>query len=130
MHVPMMECQPPTSLRFAMCANVRGWCMTHDFLKNNPKKRYLCDGYGSDRVFAFESATGIYMNQSFGGRSPAGLQPGANASSQPHGTALSRRHSINSRILIPPQYSGAPHQGPLASEARNISVMLTCAIPI
>jgi len=46
---------------------------------------YLCDGYGSDRVFAFESATGIYMNQSFGGRSPAGLHPGANASSQPHG---------------------------------------------
>lgn len=38
MHVPMMECQPPTSLRFAMCANVRGWCMTHDFLKTTPKK--------------------------------------------------------------------------------------------
>jgi len=46
---------------------------------------YLCDGYGSDRVFAFESATGIYMNTSFGGRSPAGLKPGAAASSQPHG---------------------------------------------
>jgi len=51
----------------------------------NTPYMYLCDGYGSDRVFAFESATGRYMNKSFGGRSPAGLHPGEAASQQPHG---------------------------------------------
>ena len=49
------------------------------------KYMYLCDGYGSDRVFAFESATGRYMNMSWGGRSPAGLHPGALGPTQPHG---------------------------------------------
>jgi hypothetical protein len=51
----------------------------------NSKYMYLCDGYGSDRVFAFESATGKYMNKSWGGRSPAGLHPGAAGPTQPHG---------------------------------------------
>jgi hypothetical protein len=52
----------------------------------NTKYMYLCDGYGSDRVFAFESATGEYMNKSWGGRSPAGLVPGVpGARAAPHG---------------------------------------------
>lgn len=50
------------------------------------KYMYLCDGYGSDRVFAFESATGRYTNRSWGGRSPLGLHPGvAGAAAAPHG---------------------------------------------
>eukprot|EP00656_Telonema_subtile_P009580 TRINITY_DN14513_c0_g2_i2.p1 TRINITY_DN14513_c0_g2~~TRINITY_DN14513_c0_g2_i2.p1 ORF type:complete len:341 (-),score=59.21 TRINITY_DN14513_c0_g2_i2:236-1258(-) len=51
----------------------------------NSKYAYLCDGYGSDHVYAFDSSTGEYMNQSWGGRSPAGLHPGAEAKTQPHG---------------------------------------------
>lgn len=47
---------------------------------------YLCDGYGSDRVFAFESATGKFTGKTWGGRSPAGLHPGVTAArAQPHG---------------------------------------------
>ena len=47
---------------------------------------YLCDGYGSDRVFAFEASTGHFMNRTWGGRSPAGLHPGVTAArQQPHG---------------------------------------------
>lgn len=47
---------------------------------------YLCDGYGSDRVFAFDSTNGEFMNKTWGGRSPAGLKPGvAGAAAQPHG---------------------------------------------
>jgi len=46
---------------------------------------YLCDGYGSDHVYAFDSTSGEYMNKSWGGRSPAGLHPGAAAQAQPHG---------------------------------------------
>ena len=47
---------------------------------------YLCDGYGSDHVYAFERSTGTFMNQTFGGRSPAGLHPGvAGALAAPHG---------------------------------------------
>ena len=34
---------------------------------------YLCDGYGSDRVFAFDSATGEFQNKTWGGRSPLGI---------------------------------------------------------
>ncbi len=51
----------------------------------NSDYMYLCDGYGSDRVFAFERSTGRYMNKSWGGRSPAGLHPGAAGPTQPHG---------------------------------------------
>jgi hypothetical protein len=51
----------------------------------NSKYMYLCDGYGSDRVFAFERATGKYMNKSWGGRSPGGLHPGSAGPTQPHG---------------------------------------------
>ena len=52
----------------------------------NSKYMYLCDGYGSDHVYAFESATGTFMNKTFGGRSPAGLHPGvAGARAAPHG---------------------------------------------
>ena len=52
----------------------------------NSKYAYLCDGYGSDHVYAFEAATGTYMNRSWGGRSPAGLHPGYPAAKeQPHG---------------------------------------------
>lgn len=47
---------------------------------------YLCDGYGSDRVFAFDSTTGEFMNKTWGGRSPGGLHPGLpGARLQPHG---------------------------------------------
>lgn len=47
---------------------------------------YLCDGYGSDHVYAFDRATGSFMNKTWGGRSPAGLKPGVQAArQQPHG---------------------------------------------
>eukprot|EP00912_Choanoflagellata_sp_UC4_P001059 UC4_evm2s652 len=47
---------------------------------------YLCDGYGSDKVYAFDKDTGDYMNKSWAGRSPGGLAPGLpGARQQPHG---------------------------------------------
>jgi len=49
------------------------------------KYAYLCDGYGSDHVYAFDRTTGKYMNKSWGGRSPAGLHPGTAGPTQPHG---------------------------------------------
>ena len=52
----------------------------------NSKYMYLCDGYGSDHVYAFERETGRFMNKTWGGRSPAGLHPGyPTATQQPHG---------------------------------------------
>lgn len=52
----------------------------------NSKYMYLCDGYGSDHVYAFERDTGTFMNKTFGGRSPAGLHPGVDgARAAPHG---------------------------------------------
>jgi len=52
----------------------------------NSKFIYLCDGYGSDRVFAFDSQTGEFTNKTWGGRSPLGLHPGvAGARAAPHG---------------------------------------------
>ena len=45
--------------------------------------------YGSDRVFAFDSSTGEFMNKTWGGRSPLGLKPGvAGARAAPHGTFM------------------------------------------
>eukprot|EP00037_Helgoeca_nana_P032083 m.412092 g.412092 ORF g.412092 m.412092 type:complete len:444 (-) comp28788_c0_seq1:134-1465(-) len=41
---------------------------------------YLCDGYGSNHVYAFDAATGKYLNKTWGGKSP---KAGADA---PHGT--------------------------------------------
>merc|ERR1712166_1667300 len=43
------------------------------------KYNYLCDGYGSNNVYAFDSTTGHWMNKTWGGRSP-GKGP-----DQPHG---------------------------------------------
>lgn len=51
----------------------------------NTKYAYLCDGYGSDHIYVFDATTGAFMNQTFGGRSPAGLTPGSAGPTQPHG---------------------------------------------
>merc|ERR1711871_1909240 len=44
------------------------------------KYTYLCDGYGSNNVYAFDRTTGTFMNRTWGGHSP-GKGP-----TQPHGT--------------------------------------------
>lgn len=46
----------------------------------NTKYTYLCDGYGSNHVYAFDRETGVYLNKTWGGRSP---KAGVDA---PHGT--------------------------------------------
>ena len=76
---------------------------------------YLCDGYGSDRVFAFESRTGAYMNVSWGGRSPAGLHPGvAGAAAAPHGTFME-----NHGCTYDPRPTTEPHTI-VVSDRRNM----------
>jgi hypothetical protein len=44
------------------------------------KYTYLCDGYGSNNVYAFDRTNGVFMNKTWGGHSP-GKGP-----DQPHGT--------------------------------------------
>eukprot|EP00040_Diaphanoeca_grandis_P025485 m.141220 g.141220 ORF g.141220 m.141220 type:complete len:439 (+) comp30169_c0_seq1:88-1404(+) len=78
------------------------------------KYMYLCDGYGSDHVYAFESATGTYMNKFWGGRSPAGLKPGAAASQQPHGLFME-----NHGCTYDPRPTTEPHSI-VVSDRRNM----------
>jgi hypothetical protein len=79
------------------------------------KYMYLCDGYGSDHVYAFESATGAFMNKTFGGRSPAGLHPGVDlARKQPHGLFME-----NHGCTYDPRPTTEPHTI-VVSDRRNM----------
>ena len=76
---------------------------------------YLCDGYGSDRVFAFESRTGTFLNHSWGGRSPAGLHPGVvGAKAAPHGKFME-----NHGCTYDPRPTTEPHTI-VVSDRRNM----------
>lgn len=75
---------------------------------------YLCDGYGSDHVYAFDRRTGDFMNKTWGGRSPAGLHPGPAASSQPHGKFME-----NHGCTYDPRPTTEPHTI-VVSDRRNM----------
>jgi hypothetical protein len=62
---------------------------------NNSQYNYLCDGYGSNQVYAFDTKTGKFMNHTWGGRTPAGKK-GPDA---PHGT-----FSTNHGCTFDPRY--------------------------
>eukprot|EP00658_Telonema_sp_P-2_P036052 TRINITY_DN26136_c0_g1_i4.p1 TRINITY_DN26136_c0_g1~~TRINITY_DN26136_c0_g1_i4.p1 ORF type:complete len:259 (-),score=40.42 TRINITY_DN26136_c0_g1_i4:190-966(-) len=83
----------------------------------NSDYSYLCDGYGSDHVYAFESSTGKYMNRSWGGRSPAGLHPGPLAQSQPHGLFME-----NHGCTYDPRPTTRPNTI-VVSDRRNLSLI-------
>lgn len=79
------------------------------------KFMYLCDGYGSDRVFAFDSATGEFQNKTWGGRSPLGLHPGvAGARAAPHGKFME-----NHGCTYDPRPTTEPHTI-VVSDRRNM----------
>lgn len=76
---------------------------------------YLCDGYGSDRVFAFDSSNGEFMNRTWGGRSPAGLHPGVpGAAAAPHGKFME-----NHGCTYDPRPTTDPHTI-VVSDRRNM----------
>lgn len=67
----------------------------------NTKYTYLCDGYGSNNVYAFDRETGEFLNKTYGGPTPSGKK-GPNA---PHGT-FSTNHGctydprLNNTIVV------------------------------